>query len=109
MAKIEKGTKVSEKVIAVLKKEFAYEIYGSKTVLKKGQRFACGKRDGHRIDNKNNLVLEHYFGYGAHEMIPAGDFDIFIEETVTVTTKKVTKKPAIIKGKYIVPADEAAE
>jgi len=42
-------------------------------------------------------------------MIPAGDFDIFIEETVTVTTKKVTKKPAIIQGKYIVPADEAAE
>ena len=54
-----KNEKVSEKVIAVLKKEFAYEIYGSKTVLKKGQRFACGKRDGNRIDNKNNLVLEH--------------------------------------------------
>jgi len=105
MSKNEEGTKVSSKVIAVLNKEHAWcPAYSKGEIMPTGQAFTC--KGNNYIDNAGDLVLENRVGHGWHEVIAAGDFDIFLEETVTVITKTVTRKPATIKGKYIVPVVE---
>lgn len=101
-------TKSSTKIIAVLKTDWHYAAHNGDNVIKKGRRFECNR--DHYIDKKGDLVLEHWIQYGDAEVIPAAHFDLFLEETVTVVTKTVTKKPAKIDGKYVVPAvAEAAE
>jgi hypothetical protein len=99
--------KKSTKIIAVLNKDWHYHAHSGREFVEAGRRFEC--RGGHYINKAGDLVLEHWIQYGAESVIPADHFDLLLEETVTVTTKTVTAKPAKVKGKYIVPADEAAE
>jgi len=107
MAKNEEGTKVSTSIIAVLNKEHKWcPAYSKGEIMPKGKTFTC--KGDHYIDKRGDLVLENHVGHGWHEVIAAADFDIFLEETVTVITKTVTRKPATIKGKYIVPVEDIA-
>ena len=100
--------KKSTKIIAVLKTDWHYEAHNGDNVVKKGRRFECNS--DHYIDKAGDLVLEHWIQYGDSAVIPAAKFNLFLEETETVITKKVTKKPAKIEGRYIVPVvAEAAE
>jgi len=99
--------KKSTKIIAVLNKDWHYEAHNGHNVVKKGTRFE--RTRDHYINKKGDLILDHWVQYGDASLIPAADIDIFLEETVTVTTKTVTKKLAKVEGKYIVPVDEAAE
>ena len=100
-------TKTTTKIIAVLKADWHYAAHNGDNVIKKGRRFECNR--DHYIDKKGDLVLEHWIQYGDAEVIPSAHFNLFLEETVTVVTKKVTKKPAKVEGKYVVPVVEAAE
>lgn len=99
--------KKSTKVIAVLNKDWHYEAHNGDNVVKKGTRFE--RTRDHYINKTGDLVLEHWLQYGDASVVSAADIDIFLEETVTVTTKRVTAVPAKVAGKYIVPVDEAAE
>ena len=99
--------KKSTKIIAVLNKDWHYYAHSGREFVEAGRRFEC--RGGHYINKAGDLVLEHWIQYGDASIIPAADIDIFLEETVTVTTKTVTKKLAKVEGKYIVPVGEAAE
>lgn len=102
--------KKSTKVIAVINKDRKYypAYVAGGDVMKAGTRYEC--RGDRYIDKDGELVLSNYLGHGWHEVVPPVDFDLFLEETVTVTTKTVTTKPAMIKGKHIVPVvPEAAE
>ena len=100
--------KKSTKIIAVLKADWHYEAHNGDNVVKKGRRFECNR--DHYIDKAGDLVLRHWVQYGDSSAIPAAHFNLFLEETETVITKKVTKKPAKIEGRYIVPVvAEAAE
>ena len=101
-------TKSSTKIIAVLKTDWHYEAPGGGLTVKAGTHFVCDRVT--YINSSGDLVLRNWVQYGDASVIPAVHFDLFLEETVVVTTKTVTKKPAKIDGKYVVPAvAEAAE
>ena len=105
---METNEKKSTKIIAVINKDRKwYPAYSKGEIMAAGERFEV--RGDRYIDKSGVLVLENYVGHGWHETVEPEDFDLFFEETVTVTTKTVTAKPAKIVGKHIVPADEAAE
>lgn len=107
---METNEKKSTKIIAVINKDRKWTpAYTKGEIMKAGERFECNGRTGYYIDKAGELVLTNLVGHGWHEVVAPEDFDIFLEETVTVTTKTVTAKPAKIVGKHIVPADEAAE
>lgn len=105
----EAGTKVSNKIIAVINKDRKrYPAYSKGEIMAAGERFEV--RGDRYIDATGVLVLENYVGHGWHETVKPEDFDLFFEETVTVITKTVTSKPATFNGKHIVQVvEEAAE
>ena len=98
----EAGTKVSNKIIAVINKDRKwYPAYSKGEIMSAGERFEV--RGDRYIDKSGVLILENYVGHGWHETVKPEDFDLFFEETVTVITKTVTSKRATFNGKHIVP------
>ena len=88
MDKNGEGTKVSEKQIAIINVDREYfPMYSKSMVMKKGSSFVVGGSDQYIHQDTGKLVLMHWLGHGWHEIIPAEDFDLFIEETKTVITK----------------------
>ena len=71
-------------------------------VMEEGQRFVLQKVSHTYLNDNGDLVVNAGFGC-TPEIIKAGNFDIFFEETVTTTvvTRTTTSRPAVVNGKLI--------